>query len=73
MIEWPEKNGGKEETSKSKNKQSEKEMEGSGDKSSEGDDTEWANKFWLEMKIDTTMGQKIWLWHSRWKCLCQMI
>ena len=40
MIEWLKKNGGKEETSKCKNKQSEKEMEGSGDKSSEGDNTE---------------------------------
>ena len=73
MIEWLKKNGGKEETRESKNKESEKEMESSGNKSSEGDDTEWANKFWLKMKIDTTTGWKIQSWHSRQKCLCQMI
>ena len=72
MIEWLKKNSGKEETSKSKNKQSEKEMEGSGDKSSEGDDTEQANKFWLETKINMTTGWKI-QFSQPLKCLCQMI
>jgi len=40
MIEWLKKNGGEEETSKSKNKQSENQLEGSGDESSVGDNTE---------------------------------
>ena len=54
MIEWLKKNGGKEETSKSKNKQSENHFEGSGDKSRVGDNTEWTNKFSFEIKIKIT-------------------